>query len=415
MRPDLGRAQALVDVARQLAVNGQVEEALHGFQSALLVLPMSCEVQHNIGTALANMRRKAEAIHSWHFCPGFPPSSSARRDEAARQAEEAGQLVANGRLEDAAAAFTLATRALPFTAEHHAALAQVQEMLGRATAARRAYEQALSITPRLGTAYVGLGRLALQHPSSAHHSAVPWLQRATELIPEQADAWFLLGTAEVQASDRSGGAVNSLRRAAHLRPLHADTHWMLGDALALRGQRQQALRSLVSAVRLAPRHIEAYSTLARIVGYEVSSSRGARLALRCYRAALLVHPSHFETLHNLGEHLQVILTRWQPLLPPPWPPPWRSLTHLLCLLLSPPAAYAWASLPYLLPPALYHPPSTTHPPQACAPAFLPPYIVRLTSSSTMRSMPWLPCRRRVSQRERRLPSLGRCAPHPRVV
>ena len=138
-----------------------------------------------------------------------------------------------------------------------------------------------------------------------YHEASHALHRAVALAPRSGEGWLLLGVTQFQAAAVGadfGDAVASLRRATGLLPRNADAHWQLGDALAARGENRRAVASFAAALRVNPELIEAYSSLARVVAYEVSNARAARLALRCYRLALRVSPTHHETLHNLGEH-----------------------------------------------------------------------------------------------------------------
>jgi tetratricopeptide (TPR) repeat protein len=177
--------------------------------------------------------------------------------------------------------------------------------LSRTRSAAEAYEAALSHAPRLGQAYLGLGRLALQDPASMRHASPSlWLRQSAALLPTSAEASFLLGVALVQEGSLAE-ATAALRRAVLYAPSHADAHWQLGDVLSLQAEKRAAVESLSRAIRLAPHHIESYSSLARVMGYEVLSEGAARLAVRCYRAALRVAPAHHETLHNLGEYLHM--------------------------------------------------------------------------------------------------------------
>ena len=227
--------------------------------------------------------------------------------DAASSAASGHTLFARGDVVGAAEAFANAARAAPSRAEYHMALADAETALGRWLYATRSYESALANSPRLGAAYYGLGRVALAR--DAPDDAVQWLQSATAMSVESGEAWLLLGAAQAQlAAGREvpllWDAVDSLGRAVHLLPRSADAYWQLGDSYANSGRRRLGLYCFATAVRLQPRHIEAYSSLARVVSYEVVSARAARLAVRSYRAALRVAPLHLETLHNLGEYMQ---------------------------------------------------------------------------------------------------------------
>ena len=305
----------LVEAAGALANAGAHAESLARFESASQLLPSSCDLTHNIGTTLHHLSRTREAVSRWKAagrqCPLHGPSTSALRDVAAELGNRASAHTLSGRPDSAVDDWSLAVLAAPSNAEYRTSLGDANAALGRRQAALQAYEHALSMSPTLGRAYVGMGRLGLQRQSAYEEERLlGWLRHGVALLPQSGEAWMLLGAAESEEAARGAGgsalqaeAVASLRRAVRYLPRNADAAWLLGDALAASGQRRLSVISLANAIRLSPRHIEAYSSLARVVSYEVLSARAATLALRCYRAALRVAPTHPETLHNLGEYL----------------------------------------------------------------------------------------------------------------
>ena len=174
--------------------------------------------------------------------------------------------------------------------------------LGRAA---RSFRRAITIAPRFGEAYLALSDTLIDdYPEEA----VAVLQRAKAL---DSRAWLILGMAQFQSGSgwdgsssfdagRLSEAAHSLRTATALVPTNAMGYWQLGDVHDTLGERRPALRALRAALQLAPTHVPAYSSLARVAGYEADSARGVRFARACYRAALRLAPTHAETLHNLA-------------------------------------------------------------------------------------------------------------------
>ena len=174
--------------------------------------------------------------------------------------------------------------------------------LGRAA---QRFRRAIALAPRFGEAYLALSDTLIDERPE---EAVAVLQRAKAL---DSRAWLILGMAQFQSGSgwdgsssfdagRLSEAAHSLRTATALVPTNAMGYWQLGDVHDTLGERRPALRALRAALQLAPTHVPAYSSLARVAGYEADSARGVRFARACYRAALRLAPAHAETLHNLA-------------------------------------------------------------------------------------------------------------------
>jgi tetratricopeptide (TPR) repeat protein len=196
-------------------------------------------------------------------------------------------------------------------------LASLQLHLGNQDAAKRGFERALSFDPNLGGAHIGLGQIALwrgdgasaeQHfrialraaedghalaglgtlalERSDYESALRYLTRAAELVPESGLIQFLLGQAFMRR-DMSAFAEQAFTNALRLAPdMHAARQW-LGELL-------------LNARR--PREAQAqYRQLQGIAGFEVVAHNGladvARMEERLedavaeYRASLAIQPA----------------------------------------------------------------------------------------------------------------------------
>jgi len=99
------------------------------------------------------------------------------------------------------------------------------------------------------------------------------------------------------AKGRADLAVETYRRVLRAKPNYAEAHNNLGVALAMRGQRQEAIEELSVAVRLAPDNREYASNLAAAKAGSVSppspgasASRGATGQMRCGFRCCVQHP-----------------------------------------------------------------------------------------------------------------------------
>src|SRR5579871_5421972 len=89
------------------------------------------------------------------------------------------------------------------------------------------YRKAISLDPKLFPAYRNLGVTLLASDPAA---AVEPLQKATELVPEEADVKYLLGVA-LERSGKTDAATEQYRAAEKLDDKNAEVHLALGRTL----------------------------------------------------------------------------------------------------------------------------------------------------------------------------------------
>ena len=179
-----------------------------------------------------------------------------------------------------AAAARAAARLSPTDPGAHVSLGDALFDAGSLEAAGSSYQHAVQLDPKHGEAYLAWGELLRE--TGSLREAADRLKHACRYLraPWSGSAWMLLG-----ATQRETGAVHdavaSLHKAARIVPADADVHWQLADAHDAAGDRVDALRSCRTAVSLRPDHVEAYSSLARLVASEAGTSENssARWAL----------------------------------------------------------------------------------------------------------------------------------------
>ncbi len=168
---------------------------------------------------------------------------------------------------------------------------------GNLTELERRARDLTALQPRNGAAWKALGvALALQQKD-----ALAALQRAAELLPEDAQAHANLG-GELLRAARFAEAVASLRRAVQLSPGDADTLSNLGNALRGAGQAEEALANYQAAVNRSPGHARLHHNLANML---LSLNRAEQAALS-YRRALELNPGLPEAHNNLAIALLAI-------------------------------------------------------------------------------------------------------------
>lgn len=145
--------------------------------------------------------------------------------------------------------------------------------------------------PLCGGAWKALGvSIELQNRDS-----IPALQRAAQLLPDDAEVHASLGAALLRAG-RGADAIGSLRRALEIRPDDPDLHSNLGNALRSFGQWQEALESYRRAVHLAPGRPELHGNIA----YALWHLNRPAEAAESFRRALALKPGQSDLLAGLA-------------------------------------------------------------------------------------------------------------------
>ena len=125
--------------------------------------------------------------------------------------------------------------------------------------------------------------------------ALPALRKATELLPDDAEAHNNLALA-LKDLGQLDDAVASYRRALEINPNLVEAHNNLGIVLKDLGQLESAVASCRRALEIKPDLAEAYSTL----GYALHSLGKLDEALASYRRATEIKPDFAEGYSNLG-------------------------------------------------------------------------------------------------------------------
>jgi tetratricopeptide (TPR) repeat protein len=152
----------------------------------------------------------------------------------------------------------------------------------------------LDLHPNLGSLWkLYAGALMLQGKDS-----LLAMQRASELLPTDAETHFYLGNSRHDHGDLAGAAT-SLRRALALNADFAEAHDSLGAALQDAGQPADAAASFRRAVDLRPDFAEAHGNL----GNALVDLGQLEEAVHHYRRMLELRPDLAEAHNNLGNAL----------------------------------------------------------------------------------------------------------------
>jgi tetratricopeptide (TPR) repeat protein/peroxiredoxin len=238
-----------------------------------------------------------------------------------------------GYMEQAAAAFQIALRDDPSSAEALYGIGSVYLDQQKTAEARESFEHALklraSYPDTLANSWNNLGLLAaregrtdeaigyfqealklspdhmiaLDNLGSAYRQQKHWddarktYERALEINPDDAEANYGLGMVFAQ-NDDTARASDSLQRALKLRPIYPEALNNLGILYLRTRRRDQAVASFEECIRVAPAFDQSYLNLARVYVIEDSPDKARSVLLELLKQ----HPGH-EQAQKMMEQL----------------------------------------------------------------------------------------------------------------
>ena len=131
--------------------------------------------------------------------------------------------------------------------------------------------------------------------------SLPALQRAAQLLPEDAEAHCNLGNV-LRAAGRGEDAVSCHRRALEINSNYAEAHNNLGSALRDLGQLEEALASYRRAIRGKPDFAMAHANL----GSALQSAGHLEESVASYRRAVEIEPGFAVAHGQLGQLLRTL-------------------------------------------------------------------------------------------------------------
>ncbi len=291
LQVDPQQAGAQMNLGNALRDLSRPAEALASFEAALRLSPRFAEAFYNRGNALADLGRLEEACSSYEHALQIEPHLSAALYQLGNT------LMRLDRPEAALAAYT---RLLQLEPDHPGALhnqGNALVSLQRPADALASYDRALRFDSRSAETWNNRGSTlrALGRPVEALES----FEHALALDPQFAEALNNVGNS-LREQHRYLEATDCYERAARLKPGLPDPH--INWSIALRELRrpQEALERIDQALRLAPASIEALNDRGNVL---VDLKRGEE-ALASYAAALRLEPTHLDTVRNRAAALQ---------------------------------------------------------------------------------------------------------------
>jgi CRISPR-associated protein Csy1 len=167
---------------------------------------------------------------------------------------------------------------------------------GDPAAAHQRFARAAAVAPEWAPAHIELGSSLLDQDRVAE--ALESFRRATTLDPKSVRGWNNLGIA-LQSLDRLDEALRAFNYALSLNPNFALAHFNAARLYNLRYDNKLALQHAQAAVKIDPKHVEAWL----LVGDIQRRSREPAAALAAYTAAAKAAPDNLKAMNVVAEML----------------------------------------------------------------------------------------------------------------
>src|SRR5205823_5747475 len=215
------------------------------YRQALNIKPDYADAHYNLGGALAQQGKLADAVHHYQRALQITPG------DADAHTNWGGALAQQGKLAEAAEHYQQALRIKPDHAAAHNNWGAALTRQGNLAEAIEHYRQAVNIKTDYADAHYNLGGALAQQGELA--DAIHHYQRALQITPDDADAHIHWGLALAQQG-RLAEAIEHYRQALRINPGHANAQSNLLNAIrGLDGQYFCRLRDHeTEAVREAP-------------------------------------------------------------------------------------------------------------------------------------------------------------------
>jgi serine/threonine-protein kinase len=276
---------------------GGREEAVRYYTAALALRPDSAGTHTNLGAALYDQGKWAEAAAEFRETLRLKPDAELAHFNLGNALRQQGQLP------EAVAEYKTALHLKPDYPEAHCGLGVALETQGKQAEALAEFREALRLLPDDPVAHFNLGR-ALQGLNKLAE-AVAEYREALRLQPDFPKA-RLNRAAALYAQGKVDEGIAELREALLRRPDFPEAHYNLGVALAEQGMLPEAVAEFREVLRLQPDFPKARNNLGLALnaqGLALAAQGKPAEAVAAFREVLRLQPDSPAAHSNLGNAL----------------------------------------------------------------------------------------------------------------
>ena len=287
--------EARYDLGASLARLGETDKAIEQLQEAKRLKPDGSEAAYELGLLLMKKNAPPGARGELEQF-GQIREQTDQRMRAGIPNNQGNDLMAQGRVREAVAAYNEAVKLDPGNAPFHYNLALALGKLGDRPGEQKALQDAIKADPQFAKAHNQLGLTYMAEDQLA--AAEGEFKKALDLNPEFAEAENNLGVLYARLG-RNNEAMGLFRAAAEHSPQYVDALANLGLALADQGKYDEARRELQRAVAASPENPAAYTAL----GLIAETTGRDEEAIRFLEKAVELQPNSSQSHLNLGNAL----------------------------------------------------------------------------------------------------------------
>jgi serine/threonine protein kinase/tetratricopeptide (TPR) repeat protein len=277
----------LANLVRGVGPSVRAEEVIGFYRVALALRPQSHMVHNNLGIALLNQRKLAEAEAALRKAIAIKP------DYPMTHCNLGFALLNQEKLPAAEAALRKSIALNPDLVEAHSNLGAVLAKQGKLAEAEAACRKAIALDPNCASAHGNLGCVLLEQGKLAEAEAA--CRKAIALNPDLPEPYGELA-AVLTDQGKLAEAEAAGRKAIALKPDYPEAHVNLGDALADQGKLAEAVAVYHKAIALKPDNPNAHNNLGKALW---DQGKLAEAAASC-REAIRLKPDSPRAHTNLG-------------------------------------------------------------------------------------------------------------------
>jgi tetratricopeptide (TPR) repeat protein len=281
-------AEAHCNLGAALYDQGRWAEALASFDTALELQPDYIDALVDAANCMRGLGRTREAISSYYRVLRLMPQHAEAQNNLGNAFLELGQYA------DAAGCYRLALQIKPDNAQVLCNLGNALRQLGHLDEAFSASRQAIALDPKLPAAHNNLGQILAAQ--GRRQEAVACYRQALMLNPNDVECLNNLGNVLRELGSRREAAA-LYARAIELDPLRAESHCNFGNALIDLRRLDEAEAAFRQALTLEPDEPLTHLSLATALRLK---RRAADAEASC-ETALALDSNHAQALSLLGE------------------------------------------------------------------------------------------------------------------